>query len=137
MWQPYEADLGHLPAFCVARKDTVDGKGATYVFLHSRDTPPRPCPSTIWVGTGTAWHVVYDDRLHRIDLHVKVEKNWREEHGLYILTWDMRQQRLCHAPPQTGEMPYDHDYYHWYRPVTRKYVDRNNAKLDMMVMCSN
>ena len=46
-------------------------------------------------------------RLHRIDLRGKVEKNWREEHGPYILTWDMRQQRLCHAPPQIGEMPYD------------------------------
>ena len=56
-------------------------------------------------------HVVYNDRLHRIDLCEKVEKNWREEHGPYILTWDMRQQRLCHAPSQTGEMPRFHDYY--------------------------
>ena len=80
---------------------------------------------------------MYDERLHRIDLRGKVEKNWREEHGPYILTWGMRQQQVCHAPPQTGEMPRDHDYYHWYRPVTQKYVDRNNAKLDIMVMCSN
>ena len=40
-------------------------------------------------------------------------KNWRGEHGMYILTWDMRQQQqLCHAPPQIGEMPRDHAYYH-------------------------
>nr|POE98837.1 hypothetical protein CFP56_56120 [Quercus suber] len=71
--------------------------------------------------------------LHRIDLCGKVEKNWREEHGLYIITWDRRQQRLCHAPPQTGEMPRDHDYYRWYCPVTRKYVDCNSAKLDIMI----
>ena len=81
-------------------------------------------------------HVVYDDRLHRIDLRGKVEKNWREEHGQYILTWDMRQQ-LCHAPPQIGEMPHDHAYYRWYRSFTRKYVDRNSSKLDIMVICSN
>ncbi|XP_050284923.1 uncharacterized protein LOC126724429 [Quercus robur] len=62
-----------------------------------------------------------------------MEKNWREEHGPYILSWDMRQQQLCHAPPQTGEMPRYHAYYRWYRPVTRKYVDRNNAKLDIMI----
>ena len=53
---------------------------------------------------------MYDDRLHRIDLRWKVEKNWREEHGSYIRTWDMRQQRLCHAPPQIDEMPHDHAY---------------------------
>ncbi|KAK9997357.1 hypothetical protein SO802_022043 [Lithocarpus litseifolius] len=30
-------------------------------------------------------------------------------------------------------MPRDHAYYRWYRPVTRKYVDHNNAKLDIMI----
>ena len=34
--------------------------------------------------------VVYDDRLHKIDLREKVEKNWREEHGPYIISWEMR-----------------------------------------------
>ncbi|KAF3968036.1 hypothetical protein CMV_008035 [Castanea mollissima] len=31
----------------------------------------------------------------------------------------MRQQRLCHAPHQTGDMPRDHDYYRWYCPDTK------------------
>nr|POE53083.1 serine/threonine-protein phosphatase 7 long form like [Quercus suber] len=65
-------------------------------------------------------HVLYDDRLHRIDLHGKVEKNWREEHGPYIITWNSREQQLCHAPPQIGEMARNHDYYQWYYSVTRK-----------------
>ncbi|KAK9989648.1 hypothetical protein SO802_029887 [Lithocarpus litseifolius] len=30
-------------------------------------------------------------------------------------------------------MPRNHAYYRWYRPVTRKYVDRNSAKLDIMI----
>ena len=30
--------------------------------------------------------VVYDDRLHKIDLRGKFEKNWREEHGPYIIS---------------------------------------------------
>ncbi|KAF3947896.1 hypothetical protein CMV_026038 [Castanea mollissima] len=30
-------------------------------------------------------------------------------------------------------MPRNHDYYRWYRPVTRKYVDRNSAKLDISI----
>ena len=81
-------------------------------------------------------NVVYDDRLHGIGLRGKVEKNWREEHRPYILEWDRRQEQICHAPPQIGEMLRDHAYYHWYCPVTRKYLDRNSAKLDIMVMCS-
>ena len=56
-------------------------------------------------------NIVYDDRLHGIDLRGNVEKNWREEHGSYILEWDRRQQQICHAPPQIGEMPRDHAYY--------------------------
>ena len=60
--------------------------------------------------------VVYHDRLLGIDLRGKVEKNWREGHGPYILEWDMRQQQICHAPPQIGEMPRDHAYYCWYCP---------------------
>ncbi|KAF3967464.1 hypothetical protein CMV_008547 [Castanea mollissima] len=62
IWQPYEADFGHLPDFCVAGRDT----------------------------------------------------------------WTAR-------VPLTGEMPRNHDYYRWYRSVTRKYVDRNSAKLDIMI----
>ncbi|KAF3972563.1 hypothetical protein CMV_003941 [Castanea mollissima] len=111
VWQPYEADFGHLPDFCVAGRDT-------WTFGLAQERPD---------------HVVYDEILHIIDLRGKVEKNWREENGPYILTWDVRRQRLCHAPPQTGEMPRDHHYYCWYRPVTRKYVDRNSAKLDISI----
>ena len=69
-------------------------------------------------------HVEYNEILHAIDLHGKVDKNWRVEHAPYIREWDTRQQRLCHAPPQIGEMPRDYAYYRWYYPITRKYVHR-------------
>ena len=48
MWQPYEADLGHVPA----KEGYVEGNHATCVLLHSRDTTPRSCPLTVWVGAG-------------------------------------------------------------------------------------
>ena len=103
MWQPYEADFGHLPNFCVAGRDTWTAGVPLLCFCiverHHLD------------------HVMYNDKLHRIDLRGKVEKNWREEHGPYILAWDIKQQQLCHAPPQTGEMPHDDAYYRWYCPV--------------------
>ncbi|XP_065638189.1 uncharacterized protein LOC136071152 [Quercus suber] len=77
--------------------------------------------------------VVYDERLHRIDLRGKVEKNWRQEHEPYIISWNSREQRLCNAPPQTGEMARNHAYYQWYDLVTLKYVDRNSAKLHQLI----
>ncbi|XP_075633308.1 serine/threonine-protein phosphatase 7 long form homolog [Castanea sativa] len=133
VWQPYEADFGHLPDFCVAGRDTWTARVPLVCFCIVEIHHPDRVLRQFGLAQEQPDHVVYDERLHRIDLRGKVEKNWREEHGPYILTWDARQQRLCHAPPQTGEMPRDHDYYRWYRPVTRKYVDRNSAKLDIAI----
>ena len=112
MWQPYEADFGHLPDFCIAGRDTWTVRVPFVCFcIVETHHPDRVLQQ---FGLPQEWpdHVVYDDRLHRIDLHRKVEKNWREEHGPYILTWDMRQQQFCLAPPQTGKMPHDHAYYY-------------------------
>ncbi|XP_075654967.1 uncharacterized protein LOC142625152 [Castanea sativa] len=133
VWQPYETDFGHLPDFCVAGRDTWTARVPLVCFCIVEIHHPDRVLRQFGLVQERPDHVVYDERLHKIDLRGKVEKNWREEHGPYILTWDMRQQRLCHAPPQTGEMPRDHDYYCWYRPVTRKYVDRNSAKLDISI----
>ena len=136
MWHPYEAEFSHLPEFCVAGRD----KWIARVPIVCFSIVERHHPDCVLQQFGLAQQppddVVYDDRLYRIDLRGKVEKNWRDEHRLSILEWDMRQQQICHAPPQIGEMPRDHAYYRRYRPVTRKYVDRNSAKLDIMVMCS-
>ncbi|KAL0006607.1 hypothetical protein SO802_008109 [Lithocarpus litseifolius] len=133
MWQPYEADLGRLPAFCVAGRDTWTARVPLMCFCIVEIHHPDRVLRQFGLAQERPDHVVYDHRLHRIDLRGKVEKNWREEHGPYILTWGLRQQRLCHAPPQIGEMPRNHAYYRWYHPVTRKYVDRNSAKLDIMI----
>ena len=137
MWQPYKADLGHLPAFCVAGRDMWTTRMPLMCFCIVETHHPNRVPRQFGLVQEQPNHVVYDDKLHRIDLSGKVEKNWREEHASYILSWGTRQQRLCQAPPQLGEMSSNHAYYRWYRPVTRKYVDCNSAKLDIMVMCSN
>ena len=136
MWQPYEAHFGHLPEFCIAGRDTWTARVPLVCFCIVERHHPDSVLRQFGLAQERPDHVVYDDRLHKIDLRGKVGKNWREEHGPYIISWEMRRQQLCHAPPQIGEMPRNHAYYVWYRPVTRKYVDRNSAKLDIMVMCS-
>ena len=70
MWQPYEADFGHLPKFCVAGRDTWTARMPLVCFCivkrHHLDRVLRQ------FGLAQQWpdDVVYDDRLHKIDLRV-------------------------------------------------------------------
>ncbi|KAK9989071.1 hypothetical protein SO802_029310 [Lithocarpus litseifolius] len=102
--QPYEADLGRLPAFCVAGKDTWTARVPLVCFCIIETHHPDRVLRQFGLVQERPDHVMYDHRLHRIDLRGKI-----------------------------GEMPRDHAYYHWYHPVTRKYVDRNSTKLDIMI----
>ena len=99
MWQPYEADFGHLPEFCVAGRDTWTARVPLVCFCiverHHSDRVLRQ----FGLAQQRPDDVVYHDRLHKIDLRGKVEKNWKEEHGPHIISWEMRRQQVCHAPP--------------------------------------
>ena len=44
----------------------MDGKGATCVFLHSRDTPPRLCPLTVWAGATISGLITLGDKIVKI-----------------------------------------------------------------------
>ena len=65
MWQSYEIDLGHLPAFCVAGRDTWMARVPLVYFCivetHNLYLVLRQ------FGLAQEWpnHVMYDDRLHR------------------------------------------------------------------------
>ena len=111
MWQPYEAEFTHLLEFCIAGRDTWTARVPLVCFCIVERHHPDCVLRQFGLAQQPPDDVVCDDRLHGIDLRGKVEKNWREEHGPYILEWDMRQQQICHAPPQIGEMPRDHAYY--------------------------
>ena len=90
MWQPYEVDFGHLPDFCIARRDTWTARVPLVCFCIIETHHAGHVLRQFGLSRERLDHVVYNDRLHRIDLCGKVEKNWKEEHGPYILTWDMR-----------------------------------------------
>ena len=87
MWQPYEAELGHLPTFC-RRKGRMDGEGAACMFLASRETYTGPCCSSVRDGTRTPPYVDTDEALHAIDLRGKMEVNWRDRHYGHIRVWN-------------------------------------------------
>ena len=137
MWQPYEAILGCLLAFYVAVRDMWKAIVLLVCFYIVETHYPDRVLRRFGLVRAEPICVETSVRLHAIDLRGKVDKNWTEVHAAYIEEWDTRQQRVCHAPPQIGKMPRNHAYNRWYRPITRKYVDHNSAKLDIMVMCSN
>ena len=88
MWQPYEADLGHLPTFYVAGRDMWTTRVLFVCFCIVETHHPDCVLRQFGLAQEKPNHVVYDDRLHEIDLRGNVDKNWRVEHASYILTWD-------------------------------------------------
>ena len=90
MWQPYEAEFTHLPEFCIAGRDTWIARVPLVCFCIVKRHHPDRVLRQFGLAQERPDDVVYDDRLHKIDLRVKVEKNWREEHGPYIISWDTR-----------------------------------------------
>ena len=83
MWQPYEADLGCLLAFCVARRDTWMARVPLVCFCIVKRHHPDRVLRQFGLAQQPPNNVVYDDRLHGIDLGGKVGKNWKDEHGPY------------------------------------------------------
>lgn len=122
MWQPYESESSHLPAFCVAGKDMWRAVVPLVCFCvvekHQLDRVLRQfgLMQDIPVDVDT------NEQLHGIDLR-EVDRNWRVEHAVHIHQWGNRYQLVCHALALIGDMPCDHRYFRWYRRITRKYID--------------
>ena len=91
MWQPYKTDLGHLPVFYIAGRDMWTARVPLMCFCIVETHHPDRVLQQFGLAKEQLDHVVYDDRLYGIDLHGNVEKNWREEHASYILSWGTRQ----------------------------------------------
>ena len=78
-----------------------------------------------------------DRDLHKIDARGKVEKNLRVEHELHIQKWNNRSEYVCHGERIEEVMSRHHPYMVWYRRITRLYIDRNSAKMEILVICTN
>ncbi|KAF3958777.1 hypothetical protein CMV_016349 [Castanea mollissima] len=79
-----------------------------------------------------------DNRVIDIIKWVRVPSSKSRPSGMTLIHYckqlvRMQPDQIVWQPYETGEMPRNHDYYRWYRSVTRKYVDRNSAKLDISI----
>ena len=76
VWQPYEAELAHLPAFCVTGRDVWTAR-VSLVCLekHTSDRVVRQFGMVQEIPP----YVDTDDALHVIYLRGKIEVNWSEK----------------------------------------------------------
>uniref|UniRef100_A0A7N2MB97 BSD domain-containing protein n=1 Tax=Quercus lobata TaxID=97700 RepID=A0A7N2MB97_QUELO len=86
--EPYEADLGHLLAFCVAGRDMWRARVPLVCFCIVETHHPDRVLRQFGLAQEEPVLVDTSSRLHAIDLRGKVDKNWREEYALYIREWD-------------------------------------------------
>nr|XP_023915456.1 serine/threonine-protein phosphatase 7 long form homolog [Quercus suber] len=133
-WEPYGNDLSHLPPnFC------TEGSNVW------RSTVPLICfwivefhlPDRVLRQFGLKQEQPRDANtnrnLHKIDARGKVEKNWSVEHAVHIQRWNDRGLYICHALRMEEVMSRHHPYMVWYRRITRLYIDRASAKMEILL----
>ena len=72
-----------------------------------------------------------DTVLHAIDLRGKVGVDWMRKHAMHIMEWGNRLQRRCEVV--LSDMPPQHEYFGWFKRVTRRFIDIPDARLILMV----
>uniref|UniRef100_A0A7N2N7B8 Aminotransferase-like plant mobile domain-containing protein n=1 Tax=Quercus lobata TaxID=97700 RepID=A0A7N2N7B8_QUELO len=75
VWQPYEADFGHLPEFCVAGRDTWTARVPLVCFCIVERHYPDRVLRQFGLAQQQPDNAVYDDRLHKIDLRGKIQSH--------------------------------------------------------------
>ena len=72
-----------------------------------------------------------DTVLHAIDLRGKVGVELMRKHAIHIMEWGNHLQRRYEA--MLGDMPPQHEYFDWFRRVSRRFIDVPDARVILMV----
>ena len=75
VWQPYEAELAHLPAFCVARRDLWSTRVPLICFWLVEKHTLDHVVCQFGMVQEIPPYVDIDNALHDIDLRGKIEVN--------------------------------------------------------------
>ena len=71
--------------------------------------------------------------LHKISLQGKLDKDWLQEHAVYIDRWAHREESIANAPALDEDMTYLAAYMESYRRTTRWYITRDLAYWEILV----
>ena len=84
VWQPYEVELAHLPAFCVTGRDVWTARMPfVCLWLVEKHTPDCVVRQFRMVQEIPP-NVDIDEALHAIDLRGKMKMNWRDRYYDHI-----------------------------------------------------
>ncbi|KAK9988546.1 hypothetical protein SO802_028785 [Lithocarpus litseifolius] len=131
VWQPYEAELEDFPPWCVAGRAVWTATVSLVCFhlveLHTPDRVVRQFGMIQEIPRDVDTNTV----LHQIDLRGKVGVNWMQRHAMHIMEWGNRLQRRCEVV--LGDMPPQHEYFDWFKRITRRFIDIPGARLIIMI----
>ncbi|KAF3951833.1 hypothetical protein CMV_022558 [Castanea mollissima] len=131
VWQPYEAEFEDLPPWCVAGRAVWMATVPLVCFhLVEKHTPDRVVRQFGMIQE-IPRNVDTDTVLHAIDLRGKVSVDWMRKHAAHITEWGNRLQQRCEAV--LGDMPPQHEYFDWYKRVTRRFINVLGARLIIMI----
>ncbi|XP_075662656.1 uncharacterized protein LOC142632124 isoform X2 [Castanea sativa] len=131
VWQPYEAEFENLPPWCVAGRAMWTATVPLVCFhLVEKHTPDRVVRQFGMIQE-IPHNVDTDTVLHAIDLRGKVGVDWMRKHAAHITEWGNRLQQRCEAV--VGDMPPQHEYFDWYKRVTRRFINVLGARLIIMI----
>ena len=131
MWQLYEAEYENLPPWCVVGRVVWTAMVSLVCFhlveIHTLDRVVHQFGMIQEISRD----VDIDTVLHAIDLRGKVSVDWMRKHAMHIVEWGNRLQRRCEAV--LGDMPPQHEYFSWFKRITRRFIDIPGARLILMV----
>ncbi|KAF3968448.1 hypothetical protein CMV_007669 [Castanea mollissima] len=128
---PYEAEFEDLPPWCVAGRAMWTATVPLVCFhLVEKHTPNRVVRQFGMIQE-IPRNVDTDTVLHAIDLRGKVGVDWMRKHTTHITEWGNRLQRCYEAV--LSDMPPQHEYFDWYKRVTRRFINVLGARLIIMI----
>ena len=71
--------------------------------------------------------------LRKTSLQGKLERDWVQEHAVYIDRWAHKGERLADALTLDGDMTYLAAYMESYQRLTRRYIMRESAYWEILV----
>ena len=131
MWQLYEAELEDLLPWCIAGRVVWTATVPLVCFHIVEKHTPNRVVRQFGMIQEIPRNVDTNTILHTIDLKGKVGVDLMWKHTMHIMEWGNRLQQRCEAV--LGDMPPQHEYFDWFKRVTRRFIDVPGATLILMV----
>ena len=133
VWGPYRDVLDSLPPYCTAGQHIWRASVLLIYFWIVEDHHPECVFHQFRMKQVPPDIVDTSVDLRRISLQGKLEKDWVQEHVVYIDWWAHREEHLADASALDGDTTYLAAYMESYRRMTRRYITSESAYFEILV----